>query len=84
MNAELIAGGQHRVIIPTVYRDDHLGALRALSRNARAEVLPKMLDFAQEFTSRVDFSDMAAARRDLEQAQAFREPSQGRLRIPVT
>ena len=47
MNAELIAGGQARIIIPTVYRDDYLGALRALSRSERAEVLPRMLDHAQ-------------------------------------
>ncbi len=80
MNAELIAGGQHRIIIPTVYRDDYLGALRALSRTARADALPKMLDYAQQFTSRLDFSDLATARSGLEQAQAFREPSQGRLR----
>jgi hypothetical protein len=82
MNAELVAGGQHRIIIPTVYRDDYLGALRALSRNGRAEVLPTMLDHAQSFTSRIDFSDLASTRRTLEEAGAFREPSEGRLRIP--
>jgi hypothetical protein len=82
MNAELIAGGQQRVIIPTVYRDDYLGALRALSRTGRAEALPKMLDYAQEVTAHIDFSDVAAARRDLERAQAFREPDEGRLRVP--
>lgn len=82
MNGELIAGGQQRIITPTVYRDDYLGALRALSRNTRAEVLPKMLDYAQLVTSRVDFSDLTAARRDLERAEAFREPSQGRLLLP--
>jgi len=82
MNAEVIAGGQHRIIIPTVYRDDHLGALRALSRNGRAQVLPTMLDRAQLFSSRIDFSDLAGARRALEKAQAFLEPSEGQLRIP--
>lgn len=81
MNAELIAGGQQRIIIPTVYRDDYLGALRALSRSRRAAVLPKMLDHAQLFVSRIDFTDLAKTRRALEQAEAFREPSEGRLRI---
>ena len=76
MNAELMAGGQHRIIIPTVYRDDYLGALRALSRNGRPDVLPKMLDLAQLFASRIDFADLAQARRALEQAEAFREPSE--------
>lgn len=82
MNAELIAGGQQRIIIPTVYRDDYLGALRALSRNTRADVLPKMLDHAQLFASRVGFTDLAMARRALERAGAFREPSEGHLRMP--
>jgi len=82
MNAELIAGGQQRIIIPTVYRDDYLGALRALSRSARSDVLPKVLDRTQLFASRIDFTDLAKARRALEQAEAFREPSEGRLRIP--
>lgn len=82
MNAEMIAGAQQRIIIPTVYRDDYLGALRALSRSGRADVLPKMLDRAQLFTSRIDFSDRAAARRVLDEAQAFREPHEGRLRMP--
>jgi Fic family protein len=82
MNAELIAGGQRRIIVPTVYRDDYLGALRALTRSRRTDVLPKMLDRAQLFTSRIDFSDLAAARRALDEAQAFREPREGRLRIP--
>jgi hypothetical protein len=82
MSAELIGGGQQRIIIPTVYRDDYLGALRALSRSGRADVLPKMLDHAQLFASRIDFTDLTKARRVLEEAHAFREPSEGRLRMP--
>jgi hypothetical protein len=82
MNAEVIAGGQQRIIIPTVYRDDYLGALRAISRKGRADVLPKMLDHAQHFVSRIDFTDLTTARRALEKAEAFREPGEGRLRIP--
>ena len=82
MNAELIAGGQQRIIIPIVYRDDYLGALRALSRSERADVLPRMLDHAQLFVSRIDFTDLATARRVLQEAEAFREPTEGRLRIP--
>ncbi len=32
MNAELVGGGQSRIIIPTVFRDDYLGGLRQLTR----------------------------------------------------
>lgn len=82
MNAELIAGGQHRIIIPTVYREDYLGALRALTRSGRADVLAPMMDRAQLLVSRIDFSDLEAARRRLEEAEAFKEPGSGKLRIP--
>ena len=32
MNAELVKQGQTKIIIPTVYRDDYIGAIRKLTR----------------------------------------------------
>lgn len=32
MSAELVQAGECRILIPTVYREDYLGGLRALSR----------------------------------------------------
>lgn len=37
MNAALVAAGQTRVIMPTGYRDDYLGALKALSNGQRPD-----------------------------------------------
>ena len=50
MNAELVNANHSRVLIPIVYRDDYLGALRALSRNRKAKVYIKMLQRAQSFS----------------------------------
>jgi hypothetical protein len=50
MNAELVAAGQERIIIPTSYRTDYLGALKALSHNAHMIPLIRMLDYAQQYT----------------------------------
>jgi hypothetical protein len=81
-NAELIAGGQHRIIIPTVYRDDYLLALRALTRQARTEAFLRMLDRAQEFVARIDFCDLDHALAQLRAANAFAEPTEARLIMP--
>src|SRR3546814_12896837 len=52
MNAELVAGGEERIIIPTDYRTDYLTALKAFKHNARIEPLLRMLSVAQGYPSR--------------------------------
>jgi len=82
MNAELVAGGQERIIIPTSYRTDYLGALKALSSNGHTMPLIRMLDFAQQYTHAIDWRDLDGARRVLEQTGAFAEGEDARLRLP--
>ncbi len=82
MNAELIAEGQHRIIIPTVYREDYLLALRALTRQGRSEAFARMLDRAQKFVSRIDFSDLDTTLVMLRAANAFEDASEARLLMP--
>ena len=85
MNAELVAAGERRVIVPTVYRDDYLGGLRALSRQDHPMPFMLMLDQAQRFTGSVRWEDYAAALADLAAANAMAPPEEGvRLRIPRT
>ncbi|MEX2468003.1 MAG: Fic family protein [Gemmatimonadota bacterium] len=81
-NAELIAGGQHRIVIPTVYREDYLLALRSLTRQGRTDPLLRMLDRAQEWVSRIDFGDLRSALRVIRDTNAFAEPSEARLLMP--
>ena len=47
MNAELVAAGENRVIVPTVYRNNYLIALKALSQNGITGALVRTMDFAQ-------------------------------------
>lgn len=82
MNAELVAGGQERIIIPTAFRTDYLGPLKALSHNANTRPLVRMLDRAQEYTHAVDWRDLDTARNMLEQTNAFAEGEDAQLRIP--
>ena len=82
MNAELVAGGQERIIIPTSYRTDYLGALKALSNNGHTTPLIRMLDYAQQYTHAIDWRDLDGARRVLEQTGAFAEGEDAKLRLP--
>ena len=85
MNAELVAAGERRIIVPTVYRDDYLGGLRALSRQDHPMPFILVLDQAQRFTASVRWDDYATALADLMAANAMAVPEEGvRLRIPRT
>ncbi len=83
MNAELVAAGQTRIIVPTVFRDDYLGGLRRLTRQEDPSVLIKALRYAHDYTSRIDFTDLRGATEALRATNAFNEPaSEDRLRLP--
>ena len=71
MNAELAAANEQRIIIPTVYRNNYLSALRALSQNTTAIALIRVLDFAQKWTATVDWTDFNAAQETLTTTNAF-------------
>jgi hypothetical protein len=78
MNAELVAAGQSTIIIPTVYREDYLLALRALTRRNRPTPLVQALTRAQRFSHR-DFSSYPAALADLTRHDWFREPDEAKI-----
>ncbi len=83
MNADLQAAGRTRTIIPTVFRDDYLGALRRLSRQEDPSVLIKALRFANDWTARIDFSDLDGARVQMAATNAFGVADDGvRLVMP--
>lgn len=81
MNAELVAAGQTRIIIPTVYRDDYLGALRRLTRNNDPDVYIRMLQRAQEFSATLNGETMDTLEAKLQASNAFKEHDEARLKI---
>lgn len=87
-NAELTAAGQVRVVIPTVFRNNYLASLSALSAGAgRGESLVAVLDFAQRWTSAVRWHSFGEANTDLHASNAFVDPGHAevsgqRLRMP--
>ena len=81
MNAELVARDQERIIIPTAYRTDYLGALRAFSQNGRTDPLIRMLDVAQSYTRRIDWSTLERARAALSVTNAFDGAADAKLKL---
>ena len=73
MNAELVAADQARIIIPTIFRNNYISALKALSHQNRPEALIRSLDFAQHFTSLIDWSDFDKAYKMLKSTHAFED-----------
>jgi hypothetical protein len=92
MNAELVATGEQRILIPIVYRENYLAALRALSDSRNAEPFIRMLAFAQDYTRTIPWNSFGQARHVMTATNAFlrsteaeeqglrlRKPSQAQL-----
>jgi len=79
MNAELSKEYQSKIIVPNVYRDDYLGALRRLTRQSDPEVFIRMLSKAHHFSSTITGDTMDEMQDKLEQSNAFYEHTEGYL-----
>ena len=87
-NAELSATGQIRIIVPTVYRNNYLAGLSAVSNRAgRGEALVAVLRFAQRWVAAIDWTDFDTAHAAIQATNGYLDPglaeSTGqRLRLP--
>jgi len=68
MNAELASAGLSTMIIPNVYREDTLLALRSLTRRHRPAALVDMCLRAQRFSS-VEFSPYPRILKELQRRE---------------
>jgi Fic/DOC family len=88
LNAELSGAGQCRMVIPLCFRDDYLGALRAMSRHGNPEPLLRMAERAQRWASLVEWSTLRRALAQLQRTNALVPPDEAEerglvLRDPV-
>lgn len=81
MNAELVKAGHSKIIIPSVYREDYMGALRKLTRQGDTATYIRMLQKAQEFSENVYGESMNEMQEYLALTNAFSESTEGVLRI---
>ena len=75
MNAELVAAGEARIIIPTVFRGEYLQSLKAMTHSGRPDALISVLNFAWRYTHQLDFSSLVKARAQLTATHAFEPPA---------
>jgi hypothetical protein len=75
-NAELSHSGQIRIIIPTVYRNNYLAGLSAVSNGAGSgESLVAVLRFAQRWTGAIDWSTFEVADQQMRETNAYQDPT---------
>lgn len=81
MNAELVKQGQTKIIIPTVYREDYMLALRKLTRQHEPNAYITMLEKAHEFTATIVGDDINKMEDRLKTSNAFKEHDVAKLKI---
>ena len=71
MNAELTAARRTKIIVPTVFRPDYIGALRRLSRDGDPDVLATAMLRLWDFSHWLSSGDFETLKRRLEVSNAF-------------
>ncbi len=81
MNAELVNADQSKIIIPTVFREDYMGALKKFTKQRKCDTYIKMLQRAHEFSANIYNEDMDDMQAYLATCKAFMEDSDVILKI---
>lgn len=81
MNAELFRTGESKIIVPTVYREDYLLALRKCSRQSIVHPYIKVMTNLHHFTSTLYGRDFQGLLNYLTLCNAFEDPKMGKLKF---
>ncbi|MFW9600275.1 MAG: Fic family protein [Bacteroides graminisolvens] len=73
MNSELVAADQSKIIIPTVFREDYLNALRRLTRKGDPSVVIRALSRVRQFSANITGDNFEVTRKYLESCNAFKD-----------
>jgi hypothetical protein len=79
MNADLVVTGESKIMIPTVYRDDYIGALRRLTRRPDPDAYIRMMERAHEFSANVYGDNRDEIEAYLQSCNAFLEDTEGKI-----
>jgi hypothetical protein len=81
MNAELCSKGMSKIIIPTVFREDYMGALKKLTKQRDADAYIRMMLRAWEFSSNIHDESLESMEKYLITCNAFLTHKEGYLKI---
>ena len=79
MNAELFRGNQSRIIVPNVYREDYLLALRKLSRTKDPDTYIRVMEKLHKFSDNLYGSDFFELNSYLQECNAYEDPQSAKL-----
>ena len=75
MNAELVRADQSRIIVPTVFREDYILALRKLTRHKDLLAYINVMTKLHQFSDNIYGSDFTELKKYLAACNAYEEPS---------
>lgn len=81
MNAVFSSNGLSKIIIPTVYREDYMGALKKFTKQRNPDAYIRMALRAYEFSSNVYDENIEKMEEYLMKCDAFKEAKEGKLKI---
>ena len=79
MSAEFVHAGQTRIIVPTVFREDYILALRKLTRHNDPTAYINVMTKLHQFSDNLYGSDFHELKEYLAACNAYEEPSQAKL-----
>ena len=80
MNAELFRGGQSRIIVPTVFREDYILALRKLTRLKDPHTYIRVMEKLHKFSDNLYGADFDELNNYLVECNAYEEPEKAHLK----
>lgn len=81
MNSELVKADQSRIIVPTVFREDYILALRKLTRHKDPLAYINVMTKLHQFSDNLYGTDFTELKDYLRACNAYEEPSQAKLQI---
>jgi prophage maintenance system killer protein len=81
MNADLGSKGLSKIIIPTVYREDYMDALKKLTKQRDADAYIRLMLRAWQFSSYIHDESLHAMEKYLVSCNAFLSHKEGYLKI---
>jgi hypothetical protein len=81
MNAELFHGGQSRIIVPTVFREDYILALRKLTRTKLPDTYIRVMEKLHKFSDNLYGNDFDDLNNYLIGCNAYEEPDKAHLKF---
>jgi Fic family protein len=80
MNAELFRGGQSRIIVPTVFREDYILALRKLTRSKEPDTYIRVMEKLHKFSDNLYGADYDELNNYFFECNAYEEPEKAHLK----